>query len=261
MTVFVVISAIILVIIIVNILLQFFRAVRLPKQSIIAFTGTLGSGKTYLAVKHAIRAYNKQRFHHKIYKALAFLPFRNKLLKDWKYEASFYSNIPVQIDKETISTPLKKEDLLERSRLPQKCVVLIDEIGQLASQWEFDNPLVMEQLGTFIRFFRHWLDGKMFVTDQVADNIVKQIRSRLGMIYNLHDFHRYGGIMPFFKVTAIPLILIEDATNAVESFNGEDYEDTFFFGFLSYSKSGKHKKYQTRCFKPIYTDVALRTIE
>lgn len=251
---------IVIVIIAVFLLMQYLRAVRLPKQSIVAFTGTLGSGKTYLAVKNAVKEYNKQNLKYKIYMLLSWLPRRDKLLKSWKYSATMYSNIPVRISKSKLSTPLVKEDLLERGRLPEKCVVLIDEIGQFASQWDFDNPKVQENLATFIRFFRHWLDGKMFVTDQVADNIVKPIRSRLGMIYNLHDFRRWAGVLPFYKVTAIPLLLIEDNTNAVESSTNEAYEDSYFFGYLPYRKN-KNNKYQSRCYKPIYTSTALRNID
>lgn len=246
-----------LVIALVFVILQIMRATKIPaKQSIVAFVGTLGSGKTYLAVRYAKKAYKKQETRYTIYKIFSWLPKSDKLFGDWKYPPTLYSNIPIRIGIKTLSTPLTKEMLLQRGILPEKCVVLIDEIGAIASQWEFDNPYVQEQLEKFIRFFRHWLDGRMFVTDQVATNIVKPIRSRLGMIYSLHDFHRYGILLPFYKVTAIPMLLVEDNNNIVTT---TELDENYFFGFLPYLK--KHGAYNSRCYKPIYRSCAVRKID
>ncbi len=260
---YLIIFMIISVIIMFVFIMKFAKQEKLPKQSIIAFTGTLGSGKTYMAVQHAVKAYNKQRLKHRIYVALRILPFRNKIkcINGWKYPATMFSNIPIRIGSNEISQPLKKEHLLEKGLLPERCVVMIDEIGAVASQWDYDNPYVLENLEKFIRFFRHWLNGKMFVTDQVASNIVKPIRARLGMIYNLHDFKRVWAITPFFKVTAIPLLVVEDSPNMVESSAEEKYKDIYFMGYLPYTKNEKNKRYETRCYKPIYTHKALRDID
>lgn len=253
----------IIAIILIVIAIQYARAMRIPKQSIVAFVGTLGSGKTYIAVIKALSAYRLQNMKNKIYKIFASLPKAKKVFKSWQYSATFYSNIPIKIGKNKDGSPklcevLTKEHLLERGLLPEKCVVLIDEIGALASQWDFDNPYVLENLEKTIRFFRHWTDGKMYVTDQVATNIVKPIRSRLGMIYNLHDFRRWLGFTPFFKVTVVPLLLVEDsASNTIES--NTELEEYYFFGSLPYLRS--RNRYQTRCYKPIYRTSALRKIK
>lgn len=247
----------ILIIAFVFVILQIMRSTKIPsKQSIVAWVGTLGSGKTYLAVRYGKKAYRKQETRYFIYKMFKWLPKSDKIFKDWKYPPTLYSNIPIRINKKTLSTPLTKEMLLERGILPEKCVVVIDEIGAIASQWEFDNPYVQEQLEKFVRFFRHWLDGRMFVTDQVATNIVKPIRSRLGMIYGLHDFHRYGAVLPFYKVTAIPMLLVEDNNNIMTT---TELDENYFFGFLPYLK--KHGSYNSRCYKPIYRGCAVRKID
>ena len=239
------------------VILQSMRATKIPpKQSIVAWVGTLGSGKTYLAVRYGKKAYRKQETKYFIYKMFKWLPKSEKIFKDWKYPPTLYSNIPIRINKKTLSTPLTKEMLLQRGILPEKCVVVIDEIGAIASQWEFDNPFVQEQLEKFVRFFRHWLDGRMFVTDQVATNIVKPIRSRLGMIYGLHDFHRYGAVLPFYKVTTIPMLLVEDNNNIMTT---TELDENYFFGYLPYMK--KHGSYNSRCYKPIYRSCAVRSID
>lgn len=249
---------VVLIVIMIFLIMQSVKSIKIPaKQSIVAWVGTLGSGKTYLCVEHARKAYRKQEFKYNVYKCFKWLPKADVIFKDWKYPPTLYSNIPIRIDKNTLSTPLTKEMLLNRGLLPEKCIVVIDEIGAIASQWDFDNPLVAEQLEKFIRFFRHWLDGKMYVTDQVATNICKPIRSRLGMIYGLHDFHRYGAIMPFYKVTAIPMLLVEDSTNNVVATT--ELDKNFFFGVLPYSK--KRGYYNSRCYKPIYRECAVREID
>lgn len=256
MAIFIVLSIIIIIAVIV-IIMQFVHSVKIPKQSIVAFTGTLGSGKTYLAVKKAISAYKLQALKHKIYPLISWCPLAVKYLNGWSYPATLYSNIPIRLKKDKVCEVLKREHLLDRNTLPEKCVVLVDELGAIASQWDFDNPLVLEQLEKNIRFFRHFVNGKMYVTDQVATNIVKPIRSRLGMIYNLHDFRRWCSVTPFYKVTAVPLLLVEDnATNAVQSTT--EFEQSYLFGRLPYRKS--KNKYQTRCYKPIYRKFAVRDL-
>lgn len=246
-----------LVVAVILVVMQDLRSTKVPsKQSVVAWVGTLGSGKTYLAVKYGKRAYRKQAFKYNVYKAFKWLPKADKIFKDWKYPPTLYSNIPIRISKDKLSTPLTKEMLLERGLLPEKCVVVIDEIGAIASQWDFDNPLVLEQLEKFIRFFRHWLDGRMYVTDQVATNIVKPIRSRLGMIYGLHDFRRFGLVLPFYKVITIPMLLVEDNNNIQTT---TDLEENYFFGVLPYSK--KNSSYNSRCYKPIYRSCAVRNID
>lgn len=257
MNVFGIIVLCALVIAVVFVVLQDLRSTKVPsKQSIVAWTGTLGSGKTYLAVHHSKKAYRKQELKYNIYRCFKWLPKADNIFKGWKYPPTIFSNIPIRISKNKLSTPLTKEMLLERGLLPEKCVVVIDEIGAIASQWDFDNPLVLEQLEKFIRFFRHWLDGRMFVTDQVATNIVKPIRSRLGMIYGLHDFHRYGFVLPFYKVITIPMLLVEDNNNIQTT---TDLEENYFFGILPYSK--KNASYNSRCYKPIYRSCAVRSID
>lgn len=260
MTVLFIIMLIVCIVLVV-IAIQFLRAVRIPNQSIVAFVGTLGSGKTYIGVRNALRAYRNQKLKYKIYKIFAKMKNAKKVFKSWQYPAHLYSNIPIKIGTKkgqpVVCEVLTKEHLLERGLLPEKSVVFIDEIGAIASQWDFDNPYVLENLEKTIRFFRHWLDGKMYVTDQVVTNIVKPIRARLGMVYDLHDFRRWLGFTPFYKVTVVPLLLVEDnASNTIES--NADFDDYYFFGTLPYMR--KRNAYQTRCYKPIYRTSAVRKI-
>lgn len=248
MNVIILIGAVILA---VMLLLQFWNAERIPKNTVIGFVGTLGSGKTYMAVKLFRAAYKRQRLKY----SLRWIPFFTRFFPEAVRKPSAYSNIPVKIGFRKLTRPLTKEHLLMSEKLPEGAVVLIDEIGAFASQWEFDNPLIMEQVTLFIRLFRHFVDGRMFITDQTSDNIVKPIRTRLGMIYSLNDFRRWLKISPFFKVNVNPLLVIEDNNTRIE----EEYSERFFFGMLPY-KWMKIKNYQSRCYKPLYSENAVREI-
>lgn len=258
------IATILLLVLLGYVLYRFFKSYRLPNNNIICFTGTLGSGKTYLAVTQALRTYKKQRMKHFFYRKLPFMRWLFCFfMPECKYPASFYSNIPIQINlskkKPRYTLPLKKEHLLMTELLPERAVVLIDELGQICSQWEFDNPFVMQNVQTLVRFFRHFTNGKMFVTDQVSSNIVKPIRDRLGYVFQLNDFHRDFAVLPFFKVECIPLQNLDDVGTHIEA-GLSDIASFYFYGFLPY-KWMKLKHYESRCFKKLYTKNAVRTVD
>ena len=258
------IVTILLLVVVGYLLYRFVKAYRLPNNNIICFTGTLGSGKTYLAVAQALRTYKRQRLKHFFYRKLRFLrPLLCFFMPECKFPASLYSNIPIQINfskkRPRYALPLTKEHLLMMELLPERAVVLIDELGQICSQWEFDNPYVMQNVQTLVRFFRHFTNGKMFVTDQVSSNIVKPIRDRLGYVYQLNDFHRDMLLLPFFKVDCIPLQNLDDGGTNIEA-DLNDISIFYFYGFLPY-KWMKLKHYESRCFRKLYTENAVRTVD
>lgn len=241
---------ILFIILVVMIVLKFVRAEKIPHNTIMLFTGSLGCGKTYLAVERARAAYRKQFNRHKWQKRLPFLKY---IFKGSEHPATLFSNIPVKLPYGGISTPFTKEHLMMRENLPEKCVVLLDEFGQMCSQWEFDNPYVMENVQSFVRFFRHFTDGRMYLTDQMSSSLVKPVRDRVGIIYYLHDFHRWLGL-PFYYVTTVPLLSVEDTNTEID-----DSLERYFFGFLPYPWQRK-KKYQSRVYKRLYTKNAVREI-
>lgn len=249
---------IILLVIVGFVLYKSFKSYKVPNNNIICFTGTLGTGKTYLAVAKARADYRRKRIQHWIYKHFKLIAW---FIPSAKHPASLYSNIPIRTNLSKKNPKycrvLRKEHVLMTENLPENCTVLIDEIGQVCSQWEFDNPYVMENVQTLARFFRHFTNGKMFVTDQVSDNIVKPIRDRLGFIYQLNDFHRVFKLLPYYQVSVIPIMATEVGKTDLEQDTPEEY---YFFGFLPY-KWMKIKHYESRCFKPLYYQNAVKDID
>lgn len=220
---------------------QAFHAKRMTKNTVLCFTGGLGTGKTYCAVQKAVGFYRRQRLRYR----LRWIPIVGS-----KHPPHIYSNIPIKLGRNKYSEVLSLEHIIMTERLPEKSIVLIDEIGQFANQYEYDNPYVMAYLQEFIRFFRHYIDGRLVLTDQASDNIVKPIRLRINIIYNLNDFHRMWLFLPFFKVSVDELACVEDSVQNVNIMD-QERKDEYFFGFLPY-RWMKSKKYDSRCYSIMY---------
>lgn len=265
MAIILIIAAIAFVIIL---LWQTLRAEKKPPDMLVAYTGTIKTGKTMMAVKGATAAYKKQNLKHK----LRWLPFFKYFCPESKNPAELYSNIPIYINTKSfvlpwtwfkrkpmklISKPLTKEHLIMIDVLPEYAIVVIDEIGKFLSQWEYDNPEVMEQVESLFKFFGHFIAGRIFITEQTIDAIVKPIRARLGRAYYLYGFHRFMKILPFFKVTCIPILML-DADKSATTMEVEA-EEKYFFGGMPY-KWQKKKTYDPRCYSPLYTEDAVKKI-
>jgi hypothetical protein len=216
---------------------------KLPNNTVIAFTGGLGSGKTFLGVKYAIK-------HHK--KML--LLYRLKIIKTLP---EFYSNIPIRYKRKQWTKILDYDHLTLQSKIPEYSTIFIDELGQFASQYDFNNPFVMQYLQEFIRFYRHYTDGKLIITDQTSSNIVVAIRRRINQIYHLSDFKRY--LFFFYYVNVEEIHITEDIVNIK---NVSDDDIPYFFGYLPFKylkfinyiiSPFSFKKYDSRAYSINYT--------
>lgn len=223
---------------------------KIPLDTIIAFTGAPGTGKSLIGVRQAIRAYKQIKFlwnfHLIKHDAFAIPP---KLV----------SNIPIYLGRRFIffgkkqwATQLTYQHLVMSERLPEYSVIFIDELGDFASQYDYDNPFVMQYIQEFFRFCRHYLDCRIFLTDQSSSNIVVAIRRRISKIYNLSNFHRY--LLFFFKVDVSEMIITEDIVNMSDV---DSDEKPYFFGylpfkFLKFLNLPIPRKYDSRCFSVNY---------
>jgi hypothetical protein len=243
----------ILIIIVVGLLLVYlvysFNQKRVPGNTITAFTGGLGSGKTFMAVRFALKAH---RFNMIQYYLERFIPILFLFKKKFKDKPQFYSNIPVRVWFNQWARTLTYEHLTLTSRLEEYSTIVIDEIGHFASQYEYDHPFVQQYLQEFIRFFRHYVDGKLFITDQSSSNIVVSIRRRINQIYNLSNFSRV--FLFFYKINVSEIHITEDMLNIQQS-NLQEKEIPYFFGFLPFKFMrllGFKPRYDSRCYSENY---------
>lgn len=241
------------------------RPYSVPEQYIEMYAGTVGSGKSYKGVNTVLDYYFRQVKRHKRYKRKGLIwKIYRFFVPESRYEPNLYSNIPIRIrgrgKKAEYCHVLKKEHLLMQEKLPEGAIIFIDEVGSFASQWDFDNPQVQEQLQTFLRFFRHFLDGRMVVTDQSVSRVVKPIRELIGRVFWLHDFHRMWKILPIYEVNVIPLMMLDDVSQK-EQDDEEEKKDKLrvFRGFLPY-KWMRMQRYASRCYRSLYDYPADRKI-
>lgn len=232
---------IIVLIILIYVCFKLLLQKRIPNNTVIAFTGGLGSGKTFLGVKYAIK-------HHKKMMLLYTLGIIKK-------KPEFWSNIPIRYTRKKWARQLNYEHLTLKARIEEYSTIFIDELGHFASQYDYQNPYVMMYLQEFIRFYRHYTDGKLIITDQTSSNIVVAIRRRINQIYNLHDFKRFFGFWYYVKVNE--LLLTEDIMNIKET---DKDDEPYFMGylpfkylkFLNYLNPFYFKKYDSRTYSINY---------
>lgn len=242
---------IVVFVLVVIFLWNFFKQEKVPKNTVLALTGSLGQGKSFIGVKEAIKHHNKMRLLY--------------MLGVIKEKPIFYSNIPVYLGRTFIIFGKKRwtemltfNMVIGVDRQSQYCTVFIDELGQFADQYSFNNPFVMQYIQRYMRLFRHWTDGKLIWTDQASDNVVKPLRSRTNVIYNLSNFRRWW--LLFYKVDVQRVTMIEDVITMDEVTSGEDLP--YFFGILPFKYFTflnkvlffimPPKYYDSRCYSETY---------
>lgn len=219
-------------------------------DTIIAFTGGLGSGKSYLSVSYSKKLLRKNR---KIVKFKNFIiKIKNKFRKKDKQlpyleKPMLYSSIPVRISKKEWSIKLDDDYLLLRKKLSYKAVTFIDEVGSFASQFEYNNPNVKNAFDEFVRLYRHYTKGGyLVVNDQCSENIVLTIRRRINTVFNLMDFKKH---LFLFYTVKIRNVCISEEIKTIEDQNVEDGMKVKF-GIIGFGRS-----YDTYCYSDRYNTV------
>ena len=206
-------------------------------DTVLAFTGGLGSGKSFMSVQQARRLLRKKRFKVAVHNILK--P-RDKLLRPL-----LYSSIPVRVSKTEMAVKLTAEHLLLQRQIVRNSVVFIDEVGGFCSQFDYraQNADVFDE---FIRFFRHYIQGYLIVNDQCSENIVLQVRRRLNTVYNLMGFRTFLGIVYWLRVRNISV------SEEIKTIEEQDTEDnmTLLVGILP-----RFRAYDTHCYYCRYKDV------
>lgn len=245
---------IVAVVLAIILILQYVKSYKIKREVVILFTGTMGSGKSLLGVRQTLsnHAYqNLKRYLNnmkvllnpgRIFLNLFRKKNKKKKLHSWNPNPPLiYSNIPIR---SKYYRPLTSDMLLKKESMPENCCIFVDEFGStIASQYDWEDVVVREELTAFFRYCRHWLNCFIVITDQTSSSIPKMVRERVSGEYHLSKFRKW--IHFFYKIDVYPVVHITDDTqNIVETTQTE--EIPYIFGFL-----GK-PRYNSRCFVETY---------
>lgn len=217
-------------------------------DTVILYSGGLGSGKSYLSVKTAIKLLKKNRlkvwWHNNIKRYIIKVFRPHKPLRSRQEKPLLYSSIPVRISRKEWSVELTERHLCLVDRIVPRSITFVDELGSFASQFEYKNPNINDNVDEFVRFYRHYTLGGYFVAnDQCSENIFLQVRRRANTTHNLMYFRIWFKLIYTCKCRNIN---ISEEIKAVEENNTEDnFRWVIGLAFL-------RKKYDTYCYSERY---------
>ena len=215
------------------------KSYKIRFDTILAFTGGLGSGKSFLSVHYSLKLLKKQRLKVRL----------QNLFKKRSCKAELpllYTNIPVLIDKNRYAIRLTASHLLLQEKLIPKSVCLLDEVDSFASQFDYGNNNIKDTFNEFVRLYRHYtLGGYLVVNSQCSENIVLQIRRRINTVFNLMQFQTF---LIFYRVKIRAIDISEEIKSVSEDTKEESF--TFKYGILPLNRH-----YDTYCYSERYNTV------
>ena len=165
---------------------------------------------------------------------------------DFKMQARSNENIIV-FKRHKFCPRLEIGHLLNQKRLPPLSTCVVTEIGKIAHQYSWGNVNVQNHLNDFISMYRQYTLGGYFVCDdQATDDIVKQIRVRIGTVINLIDFFK---IWKIYVVSARRFHISEDIKTIEDKFAENSTKKVIGLFPLFF------KKFDTYCFSGRYATV------
>ncbi len=204
-------------------------------DTVVAFTGGLGSGKSFMSTDIAIKLLKRKRREVK---------WKNHFRKKGSKLPTplLYSSIPVKISRKENAVILNEKHLTLQERLVEGSVCFIDEIGSFCSQYDYKAKNA-DLFDEFVRFYRHYTKGGFLVcNDQCSENIVLQVRRRLNTVYNLMGFRKFL----FIYWVKVRNISVSEEIKTIEEQDTEDNMTTLI-GFLPL-----FRRYDTYCYSPRY---------
>lgn len=247
---------ILLIVFTVIVIFKYAHAYKMPKCSVVAFTGTMGSGKTFSAVR-MLKAEYRWRLLIYYVKLVVWAIKPGKAPKPPR--PVVYANIPVRLSKRVYALPVTDALLSCEDYFPENTLLLLDEISVIADQYDYDDPLVVERMGRLLKFFRHWTGGKIFLTEQAISCVTKPLRDKLGFCYQCEGLSRWLGISPFVEVRIMPVMMVDadTSTSSPVADVTEGFPYLFFWQPYFWLQRKKKRAYDSRCYSRIYREGAV----
>jgi NACHT domain len=213
---------------------QMFFSIKLKRQTLNFLSGGLGSGKTMLATKMALKLRNRSILLHWLFIWVPFKKFRERFrVRD------IYSNYPIKINKKEWSKPICRDHLLALKELSQRCIVVLDEASDMfPNRAQKSDPAVTR----CFRWFRHYTAGTLIMCDQSIGDIDIAVRRRINIVYNLSELTK--PLFFFYRINVSRINYIEDVVTNVNDVNNFDQKYVFgLFGKKRYASRYMAKQY------------------
>ena len=230
-------------------------------DTVVAFTGGLGTGKSYISTLTAVQQLKKNRAKTRLYNL--FHP-RAKLPLPL-----LYSSIPLKISRNEYATILEPESLLLQKGFVKGSVVFLDEVDVFANQFAMGNENIIDtsskkdiqkkregvvdyDSGLFdeeIRLFRHLYsspacESKLIVNTQATSNISTIIRRRMNSVFVLSKFR----LWKFFNIPLLYSVRVREITITDEITNNDQSDKTDGTRLLI-GLAPSHRLYDTHCYR------------
>lgn len=210
---------------------------RLKVDNVFFISGGVKTGKSFLSVAIAIRQYRKNLLKWYLTNWLF------KIFKKGAEKPMLYSNIPLRHVRHNALTL----DIIKRKvRIPNRSVVLIDEISLLADSMLYKDKKINDELMCFIKLFGHYTHNGTLVTNSqaIADchYSVKRCLSHYLYINSRTKF-------PFVTKFNVRELIYSDDGSANNNFDEDVEKSMLNVWFLN-----RYYKYYDSCCYSIFTD-------
>lgn len=217
-------------------------------DSVLLYTGGLGSGKSLVSSGMATRLLRKNRAKVRWHNFKQ--RFKRRSQRNYKPLPLLYSSIPIRISKKEWSTILDPETLLLGKGVVEKSVIFIDEVSLYIDQMT-TKYVNSDNLEEFITLARHYTKGGYVVLNSQSSNKCNfHIRYCVNNIINLFDFNKF---LFLYWVKVRNISNAEDITTIEEGNKEDNY--SVLFGLLPIFT----KRYDTYCYSERYNSVPMQS--
>lgn len=191
-----------------------------PHDTVELWVGTNGSGKTLNGVKSVLKCWKRNTLKVKLHNLLR--------LRSKKQLPIILSNITIKYKGKIISYELTENHLLGVERLPEKCVVFIDEVSLWLSQMDYKNKNI-DVCDDMATLFRHYTKGGyLIMTTQDINKCAFPYRYCTGSAFVLSDFKKHWWALFLVGSSSVRRISINGDIQAIEINQKEDNEERIY---------------------------------
>lgn len=210
---------------------------RLKIDNVYFISGGVKTGKSFVSVALAVKTYRKNLFKWYL------TDWLYRLFKKGSEKPMLYSNIPLRHIR---FNPLTMDIIKRKVRIPNKSVVLIDEISLLADSMLFKDKTINDELMCFIKLFGHYTHGGTLITNsQAIADCHFSIKRCLSHYLYINARIKY----PLISIFQVREMLYSDDNSSINNSDDDLEESTLKIWFLN----RYYKYYDCYCYSA-FTD-------